>query len=234
MTSTQNNLSSQNLSTKERIIETAGEIFGNRGFKAATIRTIARAAKVNVAAINYHFGDKETLYRTVLKSIFSQGFETFPPVGPLSPGQDPEKQLQRFIRDMFYRLSSQKGWGGYSGRGKFIAREFVEPTHAFEDVLETYIKPHRDTLLSILAGLCNTVPDDPRLKPCAVSTLGQCVYYAFAAPVIKRVIPECAPTQENLDQLAYGVYLFSLGGIRQLAGALSEQPPGSVPGKEDL
>lgn len=234
MTRTPKDLSTQNRSTKERIIETAGEIFGDRGFKAATIRGIARAAKVNVAAINYHFGDKETLYRTVLKNIFSQGFETFPPVAPLLPGQDPEKQLQRFIRDMFYRLSSQKGWGGYSGRGKFIAREFVEPTYAFEDILETYIKPHRDTLLSIIAGLCNTLPDDPRLKPCAVSILGQCVYYAFAAPVIRRMIPECAPTEENLDQLAHGVYLFSLGGIRQLAGAFPEQPSDPEPGKGDL
>ncbi len=206
----------QDLPTKERIIEAAAEIFGNQGFKAATIRNIAKAAKANVAAINYHFGDKAGLYRTVLLNIFSNGFTAFPPVGPLEPGQNPEVQLQRFVKDMFYRLASPQGFGGYSGKGKLIAREFVEPTGAFEDIFETYIKPHRDALLSIIAGLCDTHPEDPRLKPCAVSILGQCVYYAFAAPVIGRVVPACAPTPDNLDQLAHGVYLFSLGGIKSL------------------
>ena len=206
----------QDLPTKARIIEAAADIFGNQGFRTATIRNIAKAAKVNVAAINYHFGGKEGLYRTVLLDIFSNGFETFPPVGPLMPDQNPEVQLHRFIQGMFYRLTSPQGFGGYSGKGKLIAREFVEPTGAFEDILETYIKPHRDALLSIIAGLCGSTPEDPRLKPCAVSILGQCVYYAFAAPVIRRVAPACAPTPDNLDQLAHGVYLFSLGGIKRL------------------
>ena len=224
---------SATLSTKDRIIETAGEIFGNYGFKAATIRSIARAAKVNVAAINYHFGDKEHLYRTVLLDIFSKGFETFPPVEPLAPGQDPEKQLRRFIRDMFYRLASREGWNGLAGKGRLIAREFLDPTRAFEDILETYVKPHRDALLSIIAGLCHTHPEDPRLKPCAVSILGQCVYYAFARPVIQKMVPECSPTSENLDRLAQGVYLFSLGGIRHLAGSWPRQSPDALSGKEE-
>ena len=225
---------SQDLSTKERIIETAGDIFGNQGFRAATIRSIAKAAKVNVAAINYHFGDKETLYRTVLKSIFAKGFETFPPVGPLAPDQDPERQLQRFITDMFYRLASQEGWGGYSGKGKLIAREFFDSTGAFDDIVEIYIKPHRDALLSILAGLCDTTSLDPRLKPCAVSILGQCIYYAFAVPVIEKVAPECALTQENLDQLANHVYLFSLGGIRHRCGTSPKAAPKTESPQKDL
>lgn len=207
------------LSTKVRIMETAGEIFGDQGFRAATIRSIAEAAQVNVAAINYHFGDKERLYRTILKDIFKRGFLSFPSVTPLSPGQDPEKQLQRFIRDMFFRLASQEGLGvGSTGRGRLIAREFLDPTQALDEIVETYIKPHRDVLLSILAGVCGTQPDDPRLKPCAVSIIGQCVYFSFAAPLIKKLMPECVLTPDNLEQMAHGVYLFSLGGIRQLAG----------------
>lgn len=216
----------QDLSTKERIIEAAGEIFGHRGFQAATIRSIAKAARVNVAAVNYHFGDKDNLYRTVLKDIFSKGFETFPPVGPLKQGQDPEKQLKKFIRDMFYRLISNEGWGGSRGKGKLIAREFISTTKAFEDIVEIYIKPHRDDLLSIIAGLCGTTVQNPLINPCAVSILGQCVYYAFAEPVISKVFAECAPNQENLDRLAQGVYLFSLGGIRQFAETLLETGSG--------
>ena len=117
-------VSSTTLSTKDRIIEAAGEIFGNYGFKAATIRSIARGAKVNVAAaLTTTSVTRSVSTAPVLLGIFAKGFENFPPVGALKPGQDPEKQLQRFIRDMFYRLSSRDGWNGLAGKGRLIARE---------------------------------------------------------------------------------------------------------------
>ena len=48
--------------TPSRILAAAGDIFGTYGFKAATIRRIAREANANVAAINYHFGGKDGLF----------------------------------------------------------------------------------------------------------------------------------------------------------------------------
>jgi hypothetical protein len=45
---------------------------------------------------------------------------------------------------------------------------------------------------------------------------GQCVYYAFASPIIQRIAPDFMPAQQNLDRLADHVFWFSLGGIQQL------------------
>ena len=53
--------------TKVRLIEAAGEEFAGKGFDATRIRTICDRAGANIAAVNYHFGDKEQLYvETVL------------------------------------------------------------------------------------------------------------------------------------------------------------------------
>lgn len=206
--------------TKERIIDVAGDIFGKQGFKAATVRKIAKAAHANTAAINYHFRDKQGLYRAVLEDIFSKGFQKFP--STLEPGEDadPENRLKKFIHSMFYRFLSDEGWQGTSGRGKLIAREFLDPTPAFEDIVDTHISPQKDILLSILSDFSDkTEPNKEnreKLLPCALSIIGQCIYYAFAAPVIRRIAEEWTPTQDNLDRLADHVFRFSLGGIQKI------------------
>ena len=52
--------------TKDRILDTAEEIFADRGFAAASLREITRKAGVNLAAVNYHFGSKERLIQAVM------------------------------------------------------------------------------------------------------------------------------------------------------------------------
>ena len=203
-------------STKERILEAAGEIFGTKGFKDATIRTIAQEAKVNIAAINYHFRDKEGLYGAVLEEVFHLGFSRFPANMDLAPDAGAEQRLHAFIRAMFYRLQSLEGWGGIAGRGRLIARELLDPSPAFEAILDRYIKPHKDLLLAITRDIMGCDPGPEKLMPCALSIIGQCIYYALASPVILKISADNAPTEENLDRLAEFVWLFSLGGIAKI------------------
>jgi TetR/AcrR family transcriptional regulator, regulator of cefoperazone and chloramphenicol sensitivity len=206
-------------STKARILKAAGEIFGTKGFKDATIRTIAQDAKVNIAAINYHFRDKEGLYRAVLEEAFHLGFTRFPANMALAANADPQQRLRAFIRAMFYRLQSKEGWGGIAGRGRLIARELLDPSPAFEAILDRYVRPHKDLLAAILVDIMGVHPGPEKLMPCAISIIGQCIYYALASPVISKISADNAPTEDNLDRLAEFVWLFSLGGIAKIKDA---------------
>ena len=52
--------------TREKLLDAAEKLFSERGFDAASVRDITKAANANLASINYHFTDKEGLLREVI------------------------------------------------------------------------------------------------------------------------------------------------------------------------
>ncbi|MFN8369042.1 MAG: TetR family transcriptional regulator [Bacteriovoracaceae bacterium] len=55
------------LDTKDKILRVATQLFAQNGFEGTSVRELALQAEVNIAAINYHFQNKENLYREVLR-----------------------------------------------------------------------------------------------------------------------------------------------------------------------
>src|SRR5207237_92281 len=53
--------------TRTRLLDVAEELFGEQGFDRVSIRDITRKARVNLAAINYHFGSKEDLIAAIFE-----------------------------------------------------------------------------------------------------------------------------------------------------------------------
>jgi len=52
---------------KDRILDRAEELFAQNGYFAVSVRQITAAAECNLAAVNYHFGNKENLYLEVFR-----------------------------------------------------------------------------------------------------------------------------------------------------------------------
>ncbi len=59
--------------TVERILRAATILFAERGFAETSLRTITGMADVNLAAVNYHFGNKKSL----IQAVFSQFLTPF-------------------------------------------------------------------------------------------------------------------------------------------------------------
>src|SRR5690554_5976766 len=65
--------------TVDRILDAAEELFAERGFSETSLRMITSKAKVNLAAVNYHFGSKNALIQAVFARFltpFSATLET--------------------------------------------------------------------------------------------------------------------------------------------------------------
>lgn len=56
--------------TKEKILEVAAELFGRYGFEGTSVRAISKQSGVNLAAMNYHFTSKDTLFWEVMARTY--------------------------------------------------------------------------------------------------------------------------------------------------------------------
>src|ERR1700733_7058269 len=93
--------------TRRHLLEAAAEVFAEVGFRAATVRQICERAGANIAAVNYHFGDKEKLYRAGLKSTLQTAIAKYPPDYGLPARATPEQRLRVFIRSFLLRIFSE-------------------------------------------------------------------------------------------------------------------------------
>ena len=86
------------LETRARLLQSAAQLFAARGFKDVTVREICRAARANVAAVNYHFGDKTGLYREVLQLAIDTMRSTNDVAREAGRGLPADEQLRQYIK----------------------------------------------------------------------------------------------------------------------------------------
>ncbi len=178
--------------TKERLIEAAGREFAEKGFEAARIRTICERAGANLAAVNYHFGDKEQLYRTVLVEAYRRRSTTVTPeLGDLPPAE----KLRGFIRFFFEQVVvgvDEEGW-----QTPLILREITHPTAALDSVIDGWIRPRFGLLASIIREI-RPDADERRVAALCFGVVGQCLIYRLTKKVAGRLIGP-----ENLERLDF-------------------------------
>src|SRR3954468_305153 len=136
--------------TRQRLLEAAGEIFAEQGFRQATVRDICARAGANVAAVSYHFGDKENLYSEVLRFAHGCAIEKYPPSLGLPADAPAEKRLHAFVLSFLYRLLDE---GRPAWHAKIISREMAEPTGAMDVLVQEQIKPHFGYALQVVMEL---------------------------------------------------------------------------------
>ena len=200
--------------TRRRLLEAAGEVFAERGFRAATIREICQRAGANVAAIHYHYGDKETLYTAVLKFWHGVAQQKYPPSVEDDPAAPAEQRLRVFVRTFMQRMldAGRPAW-----HGQLIAREMVEPTNALKRLIDDVFQPQLETLTAIMRALLVGPVSRAQLRLCAWSIFGQCLFYRHSRVVIDRMQPEQKFDAEEIERLADHITEFSLGALKELA-----------------
>lgn len=202
--------------TRRRLLEAACGVFAEQGFRSATIRDICQRAGANVAAVNYHFGDKATLYRAVLESSLGAALAQYPPDLGLPANPTPEDRLRAFVRSFLLRiLSADKP----EAMLRMMTREMVEPTGALEHVCQRVHLPLLQRLRGIVDEIAGGALDEAGAMACVHSIVAQCVFYRHAAPVLSALNHPIPSDAAAIERLAEHVHAFSLAGIRARAQA---------------
>lgn len=199
--------------TRQHLLEAAAEVFAEAGFRAATVREICLRAGANIAAVNYHFGDKEKLYRAVLKETFLTSVKKYPVDFGLPPKATPEQRLGAFVRSFLLRIFSE---GPSSRHGKLMAREMIEPTGALDAIVKEGIGPMSKVLMGIVEDLLGRKAEEKTKHLCAMSVVSQVLFYHHCRPVVVRMFPQMKFNEETLENLAEHITAFSLAAIRNL------------------
>jgi AcrR family transcriptional regulator len=196
------------IETQQRLLEAAGEVFAERGYHNATVREICFKANANVAAVHYHFGDKDGLYASVLQHTFKSAMEKH----PLPPAEGtPEEQLHAHVRAMLRRIFDE---GRPSWHGKLIAREMADPTRAIDSLVEQ-IRTNQQRLSAVIRQLISPDEDEDTVFRCTFSVSGQCLFYYHCRAILGRLRPELQCGAGTIDDLAEHITKFSLAALRE-------------------
>jgi len=208
--------------TKNRILAAAGPIFARCGFQQATVREICDAANVNLASINYYFGDKQQLYIDSVILAREQRAQQFP-FPSWSDDTLPEIKLRKFVGMLLKRVVIMQTipW-----QVQLLMREILNPTEACRQLVEDYFRPIFERLLRIVDELAEQPLSDLQRTQIGFSIIGQCLHYRFSAGVISLMVQE-EQRDECFDweELTNHITEFSLAAIRNLGVNATVESP---------
>jgi AcrR family transcriptional regulator len=202
--------------TKKRIIEVAGRVFAESGFRNATVREICRLASVNIAAINYHFGDKKNLYLATIKHLRTVAFEQY----PLDVGSDsaslPEERLKAFIMQFIRRIHECRE-GESPWLRMMIIRELMEPTEGLDVIVGEIVRPTFGALSAIIQEILGKQVSEKTIRLCCGSVIGQTFFFFYAQPIREKLFPADKSTKSETKVIADHITSFSLNAIKSYA-----------------
>lgn len=210
--------------TRAHLLDTAGQVFAERGFAGTTSKEICARAGTPLASVNYHFGSRDALYEAVLIEAHRQ-LIALDDIAALTRDLDAPQDKLRAIVGHLVALATQPStpWGF-----RVMLREFLSPSPAIPALIDKALRPKSRLMLGLLAELLGLPADHPAVQRGLLLSVLPCVAFMVAPrEVPARLLPNAA---KDRDALAADFVCFVMAGLEALAqahrpGARRAQPP---------
>jgi AcrR family transcriptional regulator len=197
--------------TRERILKAAERLFAERGYEATSVRAIVAKARVNQAAINYHFAGKDGLYREVLRAAFRALTEHQLAHAEEAKAMSRDKALAEFVRDQLRPLLARDE---ISRHIRIFNWEAVRPTAVFRKLMSEEAAPFMGLAIDLVRRFLPEA-DQRTLMVAAVWLIGQCSIFVrnreqLANPPVSLALDEAA-----VERLAKLISAWAVAGLAQ-------------------
>jgi AcrR family transcriptional regulator len=199
--------------TRDRILKAAERLFAERGYEATSVRAIVAKARVNQAAINYHFAGKEGLYRDVLRAAFRALTEHQLGHAQETRTMPREEALGEFVRHQLRPLLARDE---LSRHIRIFNWEAARPTPVFRKLLTEEAAPFMGLATDLVRRF---MPDaDPRtLTIAAIWLIGQCSVFVrnreqLSGPPVALTLDEA-----SVEGLAVLLSAWAIAGLARPA-----------------
>jgi AcrR family transcriptional regulator len=215
---------------RERILNEAEALFAQKGYHGVSVREIITAADCNLAAVNYHFGNKQNLYLEVfrcrwlprarrLREYFNKSLAA---QDSLSLATVVQALAQTFLEGPLSDEERQR-------HHQLMSRELVKPTEAFELVAQEVMGPFFKELADLLRSLMTVELGEEQMMLNILSIFAMVIHFNFARVAVSRLTGrEYDPAfKAQLVEHLIKFSLKGLGGINREAAAIEDQkvPP---------
>jgi AcrR family transcriptional regulator len=199
--------------TRNLIIKAAVSLFAEKGFERSSVRDIVTKARVNQAAINYHFKGKDGLYLEVLKIAFKTLTEDAGLDAEELKSLSREQALRRFVRHQLRPLLFQDEMSRYI---RMFAWESAHPSKVFRKFIATNTSSYLSAALDIVRRFLPPSTQDRAALCAAICLMGQCNVFVrnrelFAQDPFRMTIDE--PFVDELSDLITRV---AIGGLSHI------------------
>jgi len=201
----------QKLSTREQLLETAGQVFSEKGYDGATGKEICERCGANAAAVVYHFGGMENLYREVL----NEARKRLAPSEALAAGvaneADPRKKLEIFIGMLANRIA---GPATTTWAARLISREMLSPTPIFDEIRNKEMRGRAAVLRGIVSELMQLPEDHAAVARSCINIMAPFGVLLLIGPQrVERAFPVLSFGPDAMEELTRHMVEFALGGI---------------------
>lgn len=206
--------------TRDRILAAAEKLFSLNGFGSTSVRDITSEAGCNVAAVNYHFGGKDALYRETFRNLLLEINERRIAAIRRDMAANPGTSLEGFL-ESFANAFMEPFVDESRGRlfMSFFVREMIDPHLPREMILKDFVHPFLAVSMSGLERVGPPMDIGSRVQ-CFMSLVGQLLQILHfgrlaAGSEMDAMFPQ------SLEERIQHVVRFSAGGIRALSEASS-------------
>ncbi|MBN2515693.1 MAG: CerR family C-terminal domain-containing protein [Deltaproteobacteria bacterium] len=203
----------ENKTTRDRLLKVAETLFAQRGYHAVSVREITTAANCNLAAVNYHFGNKKNLYLDVFRLRWMvrarRVHDSFTQHLAKHDGASPTEIIQA-LAEAFIKGPLADDERFY--HAQLMMREMAKPTEAFEMVADEILRPFFRNLAKLLQPYLPEEIDEQRVNLNMLSIISMVIYFNFARVPVS-LFTGCTYDEAFKERLIQHIVNFALTGL---------------------